>query len=325
MAAHAGQLTLRDLTMGTSVISATTTYDFDFTIATTASIGSIKFDFCTTPLPTDACTAPTGLNVDDDAAPVIAIASQSGMGTAFTLHAANTDANTIVVTRTAASLASGSVGEMNFSNAVNPSTTNQAFYVRISTHTAIDGTGTATDEGSVAGSTANQITVNAKVEEYLKLCIFEGGTCAAPTGDLTVDLGTLSTTVARTGTSMMETATNALNGLDVSYDGVTLTSGSNTITAMGETENNTSTVGTEEFGFNSASPTGTAPIGTSGPIYDEAAEYGFNASAGTHIFATSTGAINNTTYTLNWLANVAGTTEPGLYTTTLTFTALAKF
>ena len=322
-------LTLRDLTMGSSVISATTDYDFDFTTATTANIGSIKFDFCTTPLPTDACSAPGGLNVDDDSAPVISINQQldngSTFATPFSIHTANTDANTIVVTRTATSLASGRAIQFDFDNAVNPSATNTAFYVRISTYTSTDGTGTSTDEGSVAGSTANQITVNAKVEEYLKLCIFEGTTCTCPTGDLTVDLGTLSTTVARTGTSMMETATNALNGLDVSYDGTTLTSGSNTITAMGETENNTSTVGSEEFGFSAASPTGPAPIGTAGAFYDEASEYGFNASAGTHIFASSTGAINNTTYTLTWLANVAGTTEPGLYTTTVTFTALAKF
>src|SRR6266496_2370223 len=82
-----GQLTNRSLTLlpgatdGGSKPSGTVKHQFDFTIATTNSVGSIIFQYCTTA--TGSCTGPTGLDVDG-----VTLDNQSGTGaTGFAVNA----------------------------------------------------------------------------------------------------------------------------------------------------------------------------------------------------------------------------------------------
>ncbi|NUM25694.1 MAG: hypothetical protein HUU49_03685 [Candidatus Buchananbacteria bacterium] len=148
--------------------------------------------------------------------------------------------------------------------------------------------------------------------------------------DTAIELGALSSSSAKTDSNTMVVDTNASNGFSVTVSGSTLTSGANTITAIGGTAA-ASTVGSEQFGINlvantspaiGLAPSGTAPIGSAAGQYAIANSFAF-ASGDT--VASSGSAINQTTFTVSYLANISASTESGTYTTTLTYSATANF
>jgi len=318
---QAAQLTTRSVELGSSAASATTTHEYTYTIATTANIGSIRYQYCTAA--TGTCNAPS--NMDADGA---SISSQTG-ATGFSISATPTDANNIVVTRSAASLTATTVVNHTFSNVDNPDTSNTTFYVRITTYTGTDGSTGATDTGTVASSTANQITVTASVDETLTFCVYTGVNCAA--SGSSVALGSLTSSGLTDGVSKMDAGTNASGGYAIQYTGPTLTSGANTITAAGAT-GTASTTGSSQFGINATGPntnvTGSAaPSGGSGAAannYDTADEYAFVASTPTTI-ATAGGPTNSTTFTVSYIANIGTAQAAGAYTTTITYICTATF
>ena len=92
-----------------------------------------------------------------------------------------------------------------------------------------------------------------------------------------------------------------------------------------------SSIGTEQFGINSksnttptvgAACTGTAPIAAAATGYAVADNFKF--LTGDTIINSAAG-INSTTCTISYITNIAGATEAGSYTTTLTYTATATF
>jgi len=148
--------------------------------------------------------------------------------------------------------------------------------------------------------------------------------------DTAVDLGILSASGVKTDSHDMTVDTNANNGFTVTVTGATLASGANTITAIGSTAL-ASAVGTEQFGINlvantspavGANPSGTAPIGFAADQYNAADFFAFNSG---DAVATSTIPINQTAFTVSYIANITATTEAGTYTTTLTYSATANF
>lgn len=306
--ASAAQLTSRSLTLGSSAASAVTTNKYDFTIPASTSVGSIRFQYCTSASGT--CTVPAGLTTT-----AATLAAQSG-ATGFTI--VNTTNGAPYITRTA-SAASGAVS-YTLGNVTNPSATNTTFYVRVATYASIDTTGGITDSGTVASSTANQITVSASVDETLVFCTGTSGitttSCAGATGN-TLNLGALSTGAATTGTSQIGASTNAGSGYSVTVAGNTLTSGVYTITA--NTAGAASTPGTEQFGLNLAT-TG-AGAGVVGTGYS-GTNYRFDPSAAV---ASAAGPTGFNLYTVTNLANIAASTEAGSYATTLTYVATATF
>lgn len=156
---NAAQLTSRKVTLSTSKVSTAATHTFAFTIPVTSSLGSIQFLYCTTPLGT--CTAPTGLS---------ASAATLGATTPGTFTLGPTTANSVRITRTAASVTGPFAASVVLNNVTNPSTANETFYPRITTYSDAAYT-TIVDEGVVAGSTAQQLTVNARVQENLEFCV----------------------------------------------------------------------------------------------------------------------------------------------------------
>lgn len=304
----AAQLTDRSLTLGSSAPSATTTHQYDFVIPSTDNVGSIEFEYCTTA--SGACTTPTGL--DTQAA---TLTNQSGE-TGFTI--VNTTQGVPYITRTAS--AGNNTVSFTLGDVENPSATNTTFYVRISTYTSTDTTGSPVDSGTVAASTANQMVVTASVDEALTFCTGTSGitttSCAGATGT-TVSLGALSISSAQTETSQLGASTNAGSGYVITVDGDTLTSGSYTITA--NTVGAASTPGTEQFGLNlavSGGGSGTVGAGYSGT------DYRFDPSAAV---ASAAGPTDHNLYTVTNLANIASSTEAGAYSTELTYVATATF
>ncbi len=154
-------------------------------------------------------------------------------------------------------------------------------------------------------------------------------------GSTSCALGALSTTQTRQCTYTMSAATNGQSGYGISYlPAATLTSGGNTITALGSPT--ASTLNTEQFGLNLAANTaagshtatdfGAAPsggVGAAAANYATANSFKF-ATAGEQV-ASSAGPSLATTYTVSTIANIGNTTEAGVYSTMVTFNVVAGY
>ena len=245
-------ITARRITLGSSEVGQTdVTYTANFTTGEISAFEAIVIDFCSdSPLIGAACTAPTGFDVNETNL-AFSVSGHAG-ATAFTKHA-NTDTNTLILSRsdattTAASTAitvtlgagAGNDGITNPTTACDGSSaTVCTFYARILIYaTAADGEDYAsndpdarTNEGAVALSTANQLTINARVQEVLHFCVGtdDSGTnsdCRDLSGT-TVDLGVVDSAGSsvspvnvnggnnRNGLAMIRT--NAAGGADVTY------------------------------------------------------------------------------------------------------------
>ncbi len=154
-------------------------------------------------------------------------------------------------------------------------------------------------------------------------------------GSTSCSLGTLSATQTQQCTYTLSAATNGQSGYAIAYlPAATLTSGGNTITALGSST--ASTLNTEQFGLNltantaagshTATDFGAAPSGGAGAAtanYATANSFKF-ATAGDQV-ASSAGPSLATTYTVSTIANIGNTTEAGAYSTTVTFTIVAGY
>lgn len=320
----AAQLTPRKVTLSTSAVSpATASHTFDFTIASTANIGSIQFLYCTTA--SGSCTKPSGLTTTS-----ASLSAQSGTGaTGFSIN--NTTDGAPYITRAASSISASTVVSYTLGGITNPTAANTTFYVRITTFTSTDATTGSTDTGVVAASTANEITVSATVDETLTFCTGTSGitssSCAGATGT-SVSLGTLTTGTTGSGTSQIGISTNANSGYAITVAGNTLTSGANTITALAT--QTASTQGSSQFGINLKANT-TPAVGsnvagagtaTATANYNTADQFRFVSG---DIIASKNTSDDFRLFTVSYIGNIAGNTPAGNYSTTLTYVATATF
>lgn len=205
--------------------------------------------------------------------------------------------------------------------------------------------------GGIALSTADVITIEAKVQERLEFCIHtntspshDNGDCSAPVEPVVLgdDNGVLSSAdPSISDEARFGITTNASEGATVRMKGDTLDSGSFTIDPIGGSAA-TSNEGTEQFGLcvyeqGAAGLTATAPYNSGacsgvtagqGGGFDNGASFAFDTTQTTsaygHNIATkdagewSTGA-------LVFLGNVSNVTQPGIYTTTLDFIATGRY
>jgi len=310
-AASAQPITNRTVVIGNSLVSAYTTYNFTFTAAQATTIKSVGFAACTTPSGT--CTPAPGF---DSTTSTLAGSSNLGSGGSWTvstatagelrmLNSTNTGAPTVGITA-------------NFANVKNPSATNSTFFLRITTYS--DATwATPIDTGSVASSTAGQITVTAVVDEALTFTL----------ATATVALGTITTGTTGSGISSMTVSTNAKTGYSVAYSGTTLTSGTSPITALAAPT--ASSTNTKQFGINlmlNTTPAiGAAVSGTGSGApatgYGTANQFKFNVAG--EAIASATVPTNSNVFTTSYIANIDGSTPAGTYSTILTYTATTNF
>ncbi len=344
--ASAAQISARSLTLeagatdGGSKPGGLVKHFYQFTIPTTADVGSIKFLYCTTAGST--CTTPTGLVTTS-----ATLDDQSG-ATGFTVD--NTINGAPYITRTAASIASSTPVTYRFGNVTNPTNTNEAFYVRITTYLSTDTTGGSTDYGVVAASTSTQITLSGTMPESLIFCT---GATISTTGGIpdcsTATAGTVSfnqlfsPTDTATATSKMAASTNAGAGYAISVNGPTLTSGSNTISAMGVA--GVGLRGISQFGMNlkaNTAATSTVPIGTEvtpaagagGGTFKGQAVGGYSTVdqfkflSGDTVADSAFGGANGSDaqiFTTSYIVNVSGSQAAGTYTSTLTYICTPTF
>jgi len=341
----AAQLTTRTLTLQAGVTDAgsmpggVVNHLLSFTTATTASIGSIQFLYCTTASGT--CTTPTGL--DSTAA---TLGSQSG-ATGFTIN--NTTNGAPYITRTAANINTGTALTYRLDAVENPAGTNETFYVRITTFTSTNVTTGSTDTGTVAASTATQIVLTGTMPESLIFCtgatigVTGGGipNCASATAGAVSFNQLFSPSDTATATSQIAASTNAISGYVITIHGTTLTSGSNTVPALSSAT--AAAVGFGQFGLNlvaNTTATSNPAVGTAvtpaanGTTLKGQPATGYNTSD-TFKFTTGdtvansanggAGPTNGQIYTASYIVNVAGGQPAGTYTTTLTYICTATF
>lgn len=315
----AAGLTERSDTMSTSQAGVTASHVVGFRTATTASIGSIKFEFCTTA--TGACTTPTGL-VSTGAT----LAAESG-ATGFSMVNATNGAP--YITRVAANLPASTPVSYTLGNVTNPAAANQTFYVRITTHTGTDGSTGATDTGTVAVSTAQPIQLTGVTPEILIFCVGVTITtdCTTVSGNL-IDFGDFDPLTTKFATSVMQATTNAANGYTITVNGTTLASGANTIPALAAQA--PSFTGISQFGLNlranttpavGADPTGVGS-GTFTGNYGTANQYRFNSG---EPVASAGAPTNANTFTSSYIVNIGGAQAAGVYTATMTYICTASF
>jgi hypothetical protein len=345
----AAQITSRSLTLqagatdGGSKAGGVVNHFFQFTLPGGGSVGSIKFQYCTTAAAVAGgigCNLPTGL---------VTTASTLGPetgATGFTL--VNTTNGSPYLTRTAAAVAANQAVTYQLNSVTNPTTANQTFFVRITTYATIDTTGASTDSGTVTASTANPIILNGTMPESLVFCT--GGTVGVTSGVPDCSTATsgavsfnqlFSPTDTATATSQMAASTNAGAGYAISVNGPTLTSGSNTITAMATAT--TGTRGTSQFGMNlkaNTTVTSTPAVGIEVAPAANGTNLKGEASAGYNTVDTfkfvsgntvadsyngGAGGSNAQIFTASYIVNVPGSQPAGTYTSTLTYICTPTF
>jgi hypothetical protein len=343
--AQAAQISNRKLTLvagatdGGSKAGGVVNHLYTFTTGSTASIGSILFQYCTAASGL-TCTTPTGLVTTS-----ATIGSQSG-ATGFT--ATTTTAGAPYLTRAVASIPAGTVLSYQLNTITNPTTVNQAFYVRITTFTSVNVTTGAADIGTVAASTSTQIILTGTMPESLTFCT--GGTITAVAGVPDCSTATsgsisfnqfFSPSDTATASSQMAASTNANTGYVITVNGPTLTSGSNTIPAMAAA--GASAKGTAQFGMNLKANTATTSLPTIGSDISTASNGverkaqsltgydtvdSFKFTSGDTIANSAVGGAgptNSQIYTSSYIVNVEARQIAGTYTTTLTYICTATF
>jgi hypothetical protein len=260
----------------------------------------------------------------------------------------NTTNGSPYVTRSSAAVGANVAASYQLQTVTNPSAANTAFFVRVASFASTDTTGSPTDTGTVAASTANDIVLTGTMPESLIFCT--GGTVSTTAGIPDCSTATsgaisfnqlFSPTDTATATSQMAASTNATNGYSITVAGPTLTSGSNTIPAMSSV--GAGVRGTSQFGINlkaNTTATSTAAVGAEvAPVpnatslrgqaatgYDTVDQFKFVSGDSVANSANGgAGPTNAQIYTASYIVNVAGSQTAGTYATTLTYVCTATF
>lgn len=342
--AMAAQITERTLTLqsgtedGGSLPGGEVDHLFTFTVPTEDTVGSIAFEYCT--IASGTCTLPTGVVTTS-----ATLGSESG-ATGFTID--NTTNGRPFLTRTASSIAADTTLSYQLQTVTNPTTPNETFFVRITTYSSTDATGTPIDEGTVAASTANEIILSGTMPESLIFCTGETITANAGIPDCTtatngaVEFNQLfSPTDTATATSQMAASTNANFGYNITVAGPTLTSGVNEIDAI--TTTGPGVRGVTQFGINlventtatsdplvgaNVTPTSDGDDLRGQPTTDYGTTDNFKFVSGDTVANSAfntPGPTNSQIYTSSYIVNVSGSQPAGTYTTTLTYVCTATF
>lgn len=342
--AYAAQITGRSLTLeangttGGSTPNGVVNHRFDFTVPSVGNtnIGSIRFQYCTTAAGT--CTVPTGV-----ATLSATLSGTQGGASGFTIGTSSPVDGAPYITRTAASVTAGTALQYTLIGVNNPTAINSSFYVRIATFASTDRSGSPIDTGTVEASTAEPIVLDGTMPESLVFCT--GATvsvnCTSATSGVISFNQLFSPTDTATASSQMAASTNAGAGYIITVNGPTLTSGSNTITAMATTA--LGSRGTSQFGLNLklnttltstvavgaevvASPNGTNLKGQAATGYDTVDQFKFvSGNTVANSYNGGAGASDSQVFTASYIVNVPGSQAAGTYTTTLTYICTPTF
>jgi hypothetical protein len=220
-------------------------------------------------------------------------------------------------TNTVAAIPSGQDGKWDFSLIDNgaPASTAYCFRIRKSDDTDIN-TYTVIPE-IITSSGIDPPTLTFSISDNS----IGFGTLSASDDFFANGTGTGSTT--ETVAHTISASTNGTDGYVITVQGATLTSGSNTVTAIGGTSA-ASNAGTEQFGLRITASGGNGSVTSP---YNHASNYAYDATGSTadEIASDADGDDVTTIYSVRYLGNISGTTEAGSYNATLTYVITAGF
>ncbi len=324
--ARAASLTALSDTQSTIKAATVSNHDITFTTPTGVASGQtiiLTWDNSTS---VNASLDYTDIDVLDDAVNVTLAASPSGA----TWGAVRTSGTVITLTNGTSAVGAGSVIRIK----IGTNATNQSTGVRQITNgsagtTTLAISGTFTDTGTISTPIIADDVVNitATVNQTISFVV----------NDNTIGFGTLTTSNARYATAdtngsasdsvahTLAVGTNAANGYTINVQGATLTSGSNTITAIGATSA-ASSAGSEQFGIYATKSGGVNGTITARYGDDSTPGFAYNATASTSdTLATGTSATATETYSIHYIANIAALTEAGSYSTNITYVGTGNF
>lgn len=318
----AAYLSGRNITVQTPVPGAITTYTINFSLASSGTLGSIKFEFCdNSPLHAVTCNAASGM---DSASATLS--GQTGE-TGFILDPLS--AGNVVILSRAPALVSNSSLQYVLSNMTNPSLINSTIYMRISTYASNDASGPLIDEGAATFSTSGQLGAAAFVPPHLFFCVgvTVAGDCSSVSGNY-ANFGDFSISQVRSVTTQAAAGTNDPDGYTIFIFGNTLTSGNNIIPAI--SSQTPSLPGLSQFGINlvaNSNPNmGQPPSGAgSGSVsagYNTANLFKFSSG---DAIASAPSSTDYNVYTVTYIGNISSSQPIGVYSTSINFTAVATF
>jgi hypothetical protein len=342
----AAQITTRKLTLqagttdGASKPGGIVNHKFDFTVAG-GSVGSIKFQYCTTAAPVVNgldCALPTGIDTT-----TATLGNETGATGFINIDKATN--GTVIISRAAAANVSAGALSYRLDTVKNP-TIKTTFFVRISTHTSLNGSdATPVDAGTVTASTAEQIIIDGTMPESLVFCAgrtigLTGGVpdCATATSGVISFNQLFSPTDTATATSQLSASTNAGAGYAITVNGPTLTSGSNTIAPIGATA--AGIRGVSQFGLNlkaNTTATSTPAVGNEVSVASNGTNYrgqatgdygtidNFKFVSGNAVADSASAGSDSQIFTASYMVNVPGSQPAGTYTTTLTYICTPTF
>ncbi len=305
----AGQTIILTFSSGFTNVTNIVFTDIDFATGDTSNCSTATF----TEKTLAASASGTTWGADGDSTTTVTITSGTGTVTA----------GVCVRIRIGTNAVTGATG----SNQISNGATGSADTIAVS--------GTFTDSGTLNVDiiTDDQVVITATVDPTLTFSI----------SDTTVGFGTLSTATGRWATGnlsganasagtdpttsntahTLNVATNAQSGYIVSYNGTTLTSGSNTIAVATISSDSDGTPNSAQFALCGKATTGSQTV-TSGYVCSTTSSYNFVASTTTTL-VTYTGPASGDVTSVAYLANISGSTQAGAYTSTITYIATATF
>jgi hypothetical protein len=369
-----GQAQTRSIMLSDSRPSATAvSYKVSFKAAGNYTMRGIIVDFCdsaSTPIIGDAtCTAPTGFTIGGVAPTVDTNTAPDNIGTGWTAAGLNnTSGNyrTLKLTNaTGFAVTTGTQYTFTLSGATNTSTTG-TFYARLITYTAsagdiatyapgTEGSTDATDYGGFALSTANVITITAKVQETMTFCVSglaPGPSCgltgqAVTTPALTLGHGAnniLDDSVVDTAQAFTQLSTNAQGGAVIRMRNTAasggLNAGTNVIPAIGSgggAGTTAAAAGNASFGVYVAAGSGGTGTITADTNYNSGTptnHYAMDTTTGGganvlgtygDAIAAAAAPVNSVGNALTFGATASSTTPAGVYTANIILIATGTF
>lgn len=311
-----------------STIKASTVSNHDITFTTPTGIASgqtiiLTWDNSTS---VSASLDYTDVDVLDDGVNVTLAASPSGA----TWGVANTSTTVITLTNGNVAVAGGSVVRIKIgTNASNGATGTHQITNGSAGTTSLAITGTFTDTGTISTPiiTDDVVNVTATVNQTISFAVSDNtiGFGTLTTANARYATGDTSGTTSDTAAHTLTVSTNAANGYTINLQGATLTSGSNSIDAIGAS-GTASSAGTEQFGIYATKSGGVNATITTRYADNATPKFAYNATGSTSdTLSTGTTATNTETYSIHYIANIAGTTEAGSYATNITYVGTGNF
>ena len=321
-ASAAMRLQERSLYMNSARASDTTFYRVSFRYMSPDPIGSVEMLFCDDPIPYHPCDTPAGMDVSG------AVLSEQNGETGFVLSARST--NRLVISRTAV-VPAGERATYTFDNIINPSNYQQAFSIRLKTHTSTDASGSQVDFGSIRGQVTEGIEIATQVPPMLIFCLAEQVqyNCTGTNDIYYSDMGQLDANETLTAQSQMAVGTNASAGFVIMATGAPMSAGTNVIASSSDPS--LSQPGENQFGINLVA--NTEPVIGNDPEGDWAnavvsADYSqpnlYKFESG-DIVASSPNVSLMKKFTVSYVLNSSPELRAGVYTTSINFIASGRF